>query len=397
MRKADFPLLVNNPALHYLDSAATAQKPRAVIDAMVRFMENDYGSVNRGLYALSVRATDAYIAARQKVAGFINAARAEEIIFTRGATEAINLVAASWGGANLRAGDEIILTGLEHHANIVPWTQIAQKTGAVIKVAAVEPDGAVKTDSIAALVTDKTKLIACAHISNVLGTILPVADICALARSRGIVTLIDGCQAAPHMKIDVQAIGCDFYVFSSHKIYGPSGIGALYGRYDLLAAMPPYQTGGDMIEHVRWNDVTFKAPPARFEAGTPAIIEAVGFAAAIDYINGFDRAAVHAHEHALMQQATKLLQEIPGLTIHGTSADKASIIAFSIAGIAPYDLGTLAGEMGVCIRAGQHCAEPLHDALGVAATCRASFSVYNDGGDVIALADAIGRAREMLS
>ncbi len=393
MRKQDFPLLVNNPGLHYLDSAATAQKPRSVIEAMTRFMENDYGSVNRGLYPLSVRATDAYIHARQKVAGFINAARMEEIVFTRGATEAINLVAASWGGANLQPGDEIVLTGLEHHANIVPWLQ----TQATVKHAALDVDGAVTLDAIKAQVTERTKLIACAHVSNVLGTVLPVAEICAFARSKNITTLIDGCQAAPHRKVDVQAIGCDFYVFSAHKLYGPSGIGALYGRYDVLAVMPPYQTGGDMIEHVTWQGATFKAPPARFEAGTPAIIEAVGFAAAIDYVQSIGFDAMHAHEAQLMQQATAALQGINSLTIHGTAPGKAAIIAFSIAGVAPYDVATLAGEMGICIRAGQHCAEPLHDALGVAATCRASFSLYNDAADVEALVAAIGKAQRMLA
>lgn len=393
--KSDFPLLMGQP-IHYLDSAATAQKPQSVIDAMVRFTTQDYGNVHRGIYSVSARATAAYAKARETVARFINTTRTEEIIFTSGATEGVNLVAASWGRANLQPGDEIVLTALEHHANIVPWLQVAEEKGAMIKVAPLSPDGTVTLAAIAAQITDRTKLIACAHVSNVLGTVLPVADICTLARTKNIATLVDGCQAVAHRPVDVQAIGCDFYVFSAHKLYGPSGIGALYGRYDLLAAMPPYKSGGDMIEHVSWQGATFKAPPARFEAGTPAIIEAIGFAAAINYVQAIGFEAIMAHETTLLEQATAALQQIPGLTIHGTAAGKEALITFSIDGVQAYDLATLLDQMNICIRAGQHCAEPLHETLGVNTTARASFAIYNNSDDVAALVSGVQKAREML-
>lgn len=392
--KRDFPQLAQD--ITYLDSAATAPKPRQVIDAMVRFMESDYANVHRGIYGIAARATERYAQARQRVARFINAAP-EEVVFTKGATEAINLVAASWGGSTLQAGDEIVVTALEHHANIVPWQMIAQAHGAIVRVVPLNPAGEVTLDAVKATVTDKTKILACAHVSNTLGTVLPVAEICAFARSRGIVTLVDGCQAAAHRAVDMQAIGCDFYVFSSHKLYGPSGLGILYGRTNRLMAMPPYQTGGDMIDHVRWQGTTFKTPPHRFEAGTPAIVEVIGFAAALDYIStiGFDRIA--AHEHALLQLATAELQKIPGLRIHGTAPEKEAIITFSIDDVHPYDLATIADQMGVCLRAGQHCTEPLHDWLGVAATTRASFALFNTADDVATLITAIKKAQEMLA
>lgn len=392
----DFPLIKNQP-IHYLDSAATTQKPQRVIDAMVRCLENDYANVHRGIYSVAARATAAHAAARQTVASFINATRCEELIFTSGATDSINLVAATWGRANLQAGDEIVLTALEHHANIVPWLQLAQERGCTIKVAPLEADGQVTVDSVARQMTDRTKLIACAHVSNVLGTVLPVADICALARVKGIVTLIDGCQAVAHRPVDVQAIGCDFYVFSAHKLYGPTGIGALYGRYALLAEMPPYQTGGDMIEQVSFSTASFKAPPARFEAGTPAIIEAIGFANAVNYVRGIGFDAIMAHETMLLEAATAQLRQIDGLTIHGTAPGKEAIICFSIAGVQAYDLATICDQMGVCIRAGQHCAEPLHEALGVTTTARASFAIYSTMNDVTALVQAVRKAKEMLS
>lgn len=393
MLKAHFPQLLQ--PITYLDAAATTPKPQVVIDAMVDFMRTDYANVHRGIYGIAARATERFAAARARVARFINAAE-NEIIFTKGATEAINLVAASWGGSHLQAGDEIVLTQLEHHANIVPWQQVAAATGAVIKVVPVEPDGSISQAKVLAAFTDKTKILCCAHVSNVLGTVLPVAEICAAARARGIVTLVDGCQAAAHRPVDVQALGCDFYVFSAHKLYGPSGIGALYGRAEILNHMPPYQTGGDMISHVSFTESTFKDAPARFEAGTPPIIEAIGFAAALDFIDGVGLATLAAHEHQLLQQAMAALQEISNLTIHGTAPDKEAIITFSIAGLHPYDLATIADQTGVCLRAGQHCAEPLHAVLGVNATARVSFGAFNESRDIDVLLAAIKQARAML-
>lgn len=390
MNKPDFPQLAQN--ITYLDSAATAPKPRAVIDAMVKFIETDYANVHRGIYGIAARATEAYASARVRVAKFINAAP-EEVVFTKGATEAINLVAASWGRTNLQACDEIVVTGLEHHANIVPWQQVAKEKGAVLRVVPVAADGQVTLDAVKATVTDKTKLLAFAHVSNTLGTVLPVADICAFARSRNIMTLVDGCQAAAHRTVDMQQLGCDFYVFSSHKLYGPSGIGVLFGRTVLLCAMPPYQSGGDMIARVTFDETTFKDPPHRFEAGTPPIIEAIGFAAALDYITNIGLDKIAAHEHELLQLATRELQQINSLTIHGTAPNKEAIIAFSIEGVHPYDLATIADQFGVCLRAGQHCTEPLHDALGVSATARVSFAMFNTPDDIATLVKAIKKAQ----
>lgn len=393
MRKQDFPQLAQN--ITYLDSAATAPKPRAVIEAMTRFIETDYANVHRGIYGIAARATERYAAARVRVAQFINAST-NEIVFTKGATEGINLVAASWGRSNLHAGDEIVVTALEHHANIVPWQQVAQEHGATLRVVPLDATGQVTLAAVQATVTYKTKILACAHVSNVLGSVLPVADICAFARTRGIVTLIDGCQAAAHRRIDMQALGCDFYVFSAHKLYGPSGIGVLYGRHEVLQAMPPYQTGGDMIARVAWAGTTFKDAPQRFEAGTPAIIEAIGLAAALDYLDGIGLTTIAAHEQSLLQLATAALQKIDGLTIHGTATDKEAIITFSLAGVHPYDLATIADQLGVCLRVGQHCAEPLHDLLGVSATARVSFALFNTADDVAMLVQAIKKAQEML-
>ncbi|MGE3770718.1 MAG: aminotransferase class V-fold PLP-dependent enzyme [Bdellovibrionales bacterium] len=393
MRKQDFPQLRQN--ITYLDSAATAPKPAAVLDAMRTFAETDYANVHRGIYGIAARATDAYAKARARVAQFVNAGT-NETVFTKGATESINLVAASWGRTNLQRGDHILLTALEHHANIVPWQMLAEEKGLIIDVVPLEEDGNITLATFERAVTPQTKLIACAHVSNVLGTVLPVADICKLARSKSIVTLIDGCQAVAHRPVDVKAIGCDFYVFSAHKLYGPSGIGALYGRTELLNAMPPYQGGGDMIEHVTWQKTTFREAPSRFEAGTPPIIEAVGFDAAIDYITGIGFDKIMAHENALLALATKELQKVPGLTIHGTAPGKEPIITFSIAGVQPYDLATLADNFGVCLRVGMHCAEPLHTTLGVPATARVSFALFNEEKDVQQLVAAISKACEML-
>lgn len=397
--RADFPILatkVHGKPLVYLDSAASAQKPRAVIHAMSRFYEEDYANIHRGVHYLSQRSTDAFEGARAKVARFINAAKADEIVFTRNATEAINLVAHSWGRKNLGAGDEVILTELEHHANIVPWQLLRAEKGIEIKVAPIDDSGQVRLDALAAMIGPKTRLIAVSHMSNALGTILPVREIVRLAREAGALVLLDGCQAAVHRRIDVQSLDADFYVFSSHKIYGPTGLGVLYGKYALLDAMPPYQGGGDMIERVTFARTTFKPPPARFEAGTPAIAEAVGLAAAIDYLSELGPDFIAAHEDDLLAYATARLQAVDGLKIHGTAEEKGAILSFTLDGAHAHDVATILDQQGVAVRAGHHCAHPLMDRLGVVATARASLALYSTRDEVDALVDAIGIVKRIL-
>lgn len=395
--RADFPGLaqtINGRPLVYLDSAASAQKPRQMLEAMERFYRNDYANIHRGLHTLSVRATQAYDAARSAVRRFLHAAHDDEIVFTRGATEAINLIAASWG-ARLQAGDEIVITELEHHANIVPW-QLLEARGVRLVPARVTDDGVVTAAAVAACLTARTKLVAVAHVSNALGTILPVAEIIALAHARQIPVLVDGCQAICHMPVDVQALGADFYVFSGHKLYGPTGIGVLYGRAELLAGMPPYQGGGDMIESVSFKGTLFKEPPLRFEAGTPAIAEAIGLAAAIDYLRGIGMARIAAHEQDLLDYATAQLRAIDGLRIIGTAPAKAAVISFVIAGTHPSDIGTLLDQHGVAVRTGHHCAQPIMDRFGLPGTVRASFGLYNTREDVDRLAAAVRDVAGML-
>ena len=391
--RADFPILartVHGKPLVYLDSAASAQKPRAVIDAMSHFYEEDYANIHRGVHFLSQRATDAFEVARAKVARFLNAAKADEIIFTRNATESINLVATSWGRKNLGPGDEVVLTELEHHANIVPWQMLRAERGFEIKVAPIDETGQIRLDAMAGLIGPRTRLVAVSHMSNALGTILPVREIVRMAHAQGALVLIDGCQAAVHKQVDVQALDADFYVFSAHKLYGPSGIGVLYGKYALLDAMPPYQGGGDMIDRVTFARTTFKEPPHRFEAGTPAICEAIGLAAAIDYLAELGPSFIADHEGEVLAYATERLNAIDGVTIHGTAAEKGAILSFTMAGAHAHDVATILDQQGVAVRAGHHCAHPLMDRLGVAATARASFALYSTKAEADALADAIG-------
>ncbi|MGB4101821.1 MAG: cysteine desulfurase [Alphaproteobacteria bacterium] len=397
--RADFPGLaqqVHGKPLVYLDSAASAQKPVQVLEAMDRFYRRDYANIHRGVHELSQRATRHYEAARATVRRFINAAHDHEIIFTRGATEAINLVAASWGSANLQAGDEVVVTELEHHANIVPWQMLAGR-GVKLVPARMNDAGEVTADAVRVCLTSRTKLVAVAHIANALGTVLPVAEIIALAHARGIPVLVDGCQAVCHSPVDVQALGADFYVFSGHKLYGPTGVGVLYGRAELLAAMPPYQGGGDMIETVSFDGTTFKEPPQRFEAGTPAIAEAVGLAAAIDYVGAIGMARIAAHEQDILVYATEKLCGIPGLRIIGTAANKAAVLSFVVEGAHPSDLGTLLDRHGIAVRTGHHCAQPVMTRLNLpGGTVRASFGLYTTRDDIDRCAAALVQVQGML-
>jgi cysteine desulfurase / selenocysteine lyase len=381
--------------LHYLDSAATTQKPVAVIDAMDRFYRESYGTVRRGVYRLSEKATAAYEGTRKQVAALLNAASDREIIYTSGTTQGINLVAYSWGGKFLKAGDEIILSQIEHHANIVPWQIIAERTGAIIKVIPVDESGTLDLGEYRKLLSDKTRMVAVNHISNALGTINPVKEIIRLAHQAGALALIDGAQSIAHMPVDVRDLDADFYAFSGHKMFGPTGIGILYGKLALLETMPPYQGGGDMIMRVTFPKTTYQAPPYRFEAGTPPIAEVVGLGVAVDWLRktGLDRIA--AHEHALLEYGTAILAEVPGLKLIGTAKAKGGILSFTLDGVHPHDIGTLLDEDGIAIRAGHHCAQPTMDRFGVPATARASLGPYNDYADLDALAKGLKRIGEM--
>ena len=387
-------LLPDGRPWHYLDTGATAQKPQAVIDATVRAMGADYATVHRGVYARSADMTLAFEAARARVAGFIHAADANECVFVRGATEAINLVANTWGQANIGAGDRILLSRLEHHSNIVPWQLLAERVGAEIDVCPLTDDGRIDLDAAAAMLTPAHKLVALAHVSNVLGSVLDVPRAAALAHGVGAKLLIDGCQAVPRLAVDVQALGCDFYVFSSHKLYGPTGIGVLWGKGELLAAMPPWQGGGAMIDRVTFERTTYAPAPQRFEAGTPAMIEAIGLAAAIDFVEGIGIDAIAAHEGDLVRACRDALSGINSVRLLGPE-DSAGIVSFVVEGVHPHDVGTILDESGVAVRAGHHCAQPLMDALGVPATVRASFGVYNDMSDVDALVKGLQRVRSI--
>jgi cysteine desulfurase/selenocysteine lyase len=378
---------------HYLDTGATAQKPQAVIDATVRAMGADYATVHRGVYARSAEMTLAYEAARRRVASFIGG-REDEVVFTRGATEAINLVAQTWGQANLKNGDRVLLSLLEHHSNIVPWQLLAARTGVAIDVCPLTADGRIDLDAAERILTPAHKLVSFAHVSNVLGAVLDVPRAAALAHGVGARLLLDGCQAVPRLPVDVAALDCDFYVFSSHKLYGPTGIGALWARADILADMPPWQGGGAMIDRVSFAGTTFAPPPARFEAGTPAIIEAIGLAAAIDYHEGLGMAALHAHEVTLAATLRTELQRLNAVTVFGPE-DGVGVVSFALDGIHPHDLGTILDEENVAIRAGHHCAQPLMEHLGVPATARASFGLYNDESDIAALLRGIERTRRI--
>ena len=398
--RGQFPILaqtVRGRPLVYLDNAATTQKPLAVIDAMRAFASRDYANVHRGVHLLSQRATDAFEAARAKLAAFVHACDTGEIVFVRGATEAINLVAQSFVRPRLQPGDEVLVTAMEHHADIVPWQMVCEAASAKLRVLPMADDGALALDALPALLTARTRMLAVTHVSNVLGTVNDVARIARLAHARGVPVLVDGAQAVAHLPVDVQALDCDFYAFSGHKLYGPTGVGVLWGRAEHLAAMPPYQGGGDMIRTVSFERTTYADPPARFEAGTPHITGAVGLAAAVDFVQGLGRDAMAAHERALLELAQKELSRIPGLRIYGTVAGKIGVVSFNVDGLHAHDLGTIVDTEGVAIRAGHHCAMPLMQRYGVAAMARASLGVYNTEDDVHALVRAVRKAHAMFA
>ena len=395
-RRADFPILADNPGLHYLDSAATSQKPRVVLDAMRDYYEHDNANPHRGAYELSARATDRYHAARERLARFLGASDAESLVFTRGTTEALNLVATAWGRANVKAGDEIVVTALEHHANFVPWQQLALATGAHFRICPLTPDHHVDLDALRALVGPRTKVVAFNHVSNALGTMNPVREIARIARASSALVVCDGAQAVPHLRVDFDGLDVDFYAFSGHKMCGPMGIGGLIGRRAILDAMPPYQFGGDMIEIVGDECTTWNALPHKFEAGTPNVGDAVGLAAACDYLDAIGMDAVLEHERALVRLATERLASVEGIHIYGPPpAERSGVVSFTLGDIHPHDLATILDEDGVCIRAGHHCAQPLMRRLGVSATARASFYLYNDESDVEALVRALEKAKAL--
>ena len=394
--RADFPILsrhVYDRPLVYLDNAASAQKPHVVVETMRQVYEEEYANVHRGLHFLSGCATLKFENARDTVRRFIGAKSLDEIVFTRGATEAINLVAQTFGRTRLQPGDSIVVSQLEHHANIVPW----QLQGIKLKVAPIDATGQIILEEYEKLLTPEVKLVAISHMSNALGTILPAADIVRLAHGKGIPVLLDGCQAATHLPVNVSELDADFYVFSGHKLYGPTGIGVLYGKAGLLDSLPPWQGGGDMIDRVTFGKTTFKPSPQRFEAGTPAIAEAIGLAAALDYVTALGRNNIAAHEKMLLDYATEKLSTLPGLTLHGTAKDKDAIISFTLKGAHPQDIAMLADRQGVVIRTGHHCCMPLMDFLGVPGTCRASFGLYNTLEEVDVLLAALAKAAEMLA
>jgi cysteine desulfurase/selenocysteine lyase len=397
--RSQFPILaqrVNGKRLAYLDSAASAQKPRAVLDAMTAFQETAYANIHRGVHTLAERATMAYEGARARVARFVGADDPAEVVFVRGTTEAVNLVANSWGAANLKPGDAVLVTALEHHANIVPWQLLAGRTGLRLIPCPVTDAGDVDLAAWERLLdTEPVKLAAFLHVSNAIGTVNPAREMAAMARARGARVLVDAAQAVVHLPTDVHALGADFLCFSGHKVYGPSGIGVLWARRELLEAMPPWQGGGDMIRSVSFAGTTFAEPPSRFEAGTPAITEAVGLAAALDWLEGVGIERAAAHEHALVEEALARLAEVPGLRVIGTPRERAAVISFVIDGVHPHDVGQLLDEEGVAVRVGHHCAQPAMERFGVPATARASFAAYSDAEDVEQLVRGLGRVREI--
>ncbi len=398
--REDFPALaleVYGKPLVYLDNAASAQKPRAVLDRLERAYTAEYSNVHRGLHYLANAATEAYEGAREKVRAFLNAEKPQEIIFTRNATEAINLVAYTFGVEHVGAGDEIVLSILEHHSNVVPWHFLRERQGAVIKWAPIDDAGNFLLDAFEELLTERTRLVAITHMSNVTGTIVPVKEVVRLAHARGIPVLLDGSQAAVHLDVDVRDIGCDFYVFTGHKLYGPTGAGVLYGRYDHLAAMRPFNGGGEMIREVYEDRVTYGDPPHKFEAGTPAIVQAIGLGAAVDYVNSIGKARIRAHEAALVKYAHERLREINRVRIFGTTRDKGPIVAFDVQGAHPHDIATIIDRSGVAVRAGTHCTMPLLARYGVTATCRASFGLYNTAAEVDSLAQGLIKAQDFFA
>jgi cysteine desulfurase / selenocysteine lyase len=398
--REDFPALgmqIYGKPLVYLDNAASAQKPKAVLDRLQRAYTAEYANVHRGLHYLANVATEAYENAREKVRAFINAARTEEIVFTRNATEAINLVAYTFGRERLRAGDEIVLSIMEHHSNIVPWHFLRERQGAVIKWAPVDDEGNFLLDEFERLLTARTRMVAITHMSNMLGTVVPVKEVVQRAHARGIPVLLDGAQAGVHLDVDVQDIGCDFYVLTGHKLYGPTGIGVLYGKHEHLAAMPPFNGGGEMIREVFEDRIIYGEPPHKFEAGTPPIVQAIGLGAAIDYVNSIGKSRIRAHEASLLKYATERLREINALRIFGAARDKGPIISFEVQGAHPHDVATIIDRAGVAVRAGTHCVMPLLARFGVSATCRASLALYNTREEVDCLAQALIKAREFFT
>ncbi|MEC8062290.1 MAG: cysteine desulfurase [Pseudomonadota bacterium] len=398
--RADFPILaqdIRGQSLVYLDSAASAQKPRQVIDCVSGVYETGYANVHRGLHYLSEKATADYEGAREKIRTFMNAESSAEIIYTRGASEAINLVAASWGGANIGPGDEIVISEAEHHSNIVPWQILRDQKGAVLKVLPVDDEGAVHLDQFRGLLSERTKIVAVTHVSNVLGTVYPIKEMARLAHQVGAVILIDGCQGITHMPVDVRDLDCDFYAFSGHKLYGPSGIGVLYGKAALLEAMPPYQSGGDMIERVTFEKSTWAELPHKFEAGTPAIAQAIGLGAAVDYVSQVGMAAIAAHEQELLTYTTQRLASVPGLRLIGTAPGKVSVVSFVMDCAHPHDISTIIDQTGVAIRAGHHCAQPLIDRFDIPSAARASFGMYNTVEEADRLVAGLEKVKEIFA
>ena len=396
--RADFPILAEKIYGHplvFLDSAASAQKPSQVIEAVKHCYEHEYANIHRGVYALSQRATEGFEAARDTVRTFLNAAESREIIFVRGGTEAINLVADAYGRANLGPGDEIILSHMEHHSNIVPWQMLRAERGVVLRIAPIDDDGNLLIDEFEKLLGPRTRLVAMTHASNALGTIVDIKQVARLAHAHGALLLVDGCQGVVHLEVDVQDIDCDFYVFSGHKLYGPSGIGALYGKAALLEDMRPYQGGGEMIRTVTFEKTEYNVIPHKFEAGTPNIAGAIGLGAAIDYVTGLGIQRIAAHEHELLTYATEKLSEFNSVRLYGTARDKAAILSFAIEGVHPHDVGTILDRQGIAVRAGHHCAQPVMDRFGVAATVRASFGLYNTTEDADALCAGIAKVMEL--
>jgi cysteine desulfurase/selenocysteine lyase len=398
--RRDFPILserVHGKPLVYLDSANTSQKPQSVLEAMDGYYRHANANIHRATHLLSERATALYEGARAKAAAFINAPDVRSIVLTRGTTDGINLVAQSYGRSTFRAGDEIVITWLEHHSNIVPWQLLCEQTGAVLRVAPINDLGEIDLDAYAALLSPRTRLVAVSHVSNALGTINPVREITEQAHACGALVLLDGAQAVPHLTVDVQALECDFYVFSSHKMFGPTGVGVLYGRRSLLEGMPPYQGGGDMIESVTFEKTLYNAVPYKFEAGTPNIGGVVGFGAAVDYLTAIDREAALAHEDAILEYATARVREIPGTRIIGEARHKTGVLSFILEGVHPHDAGTILDNEGVAVRTGQHCAQPVMDRFGLTATIRASLGIYNTREDIDALVRGLGRVREVFA
>ena len=398
--RADFPILrrqVHGKPLVYLDNAATAQKPRAVIDTLSRYYEQENANIHRGVHYLSERATEEYEAARSTIQHFLNAPDASEIIFVRGATEGINLVAQTYGRANVGQGDEVLISAMEHHSNIVPWQILCEEKGAKLRVIPISDSGELVWEEFEKLLNSRTKMVAITHVSNALGTINPVRRIVEQSHRANVPVLVDGAQSVPHLEVDVQALDCDFFVFSGHKIYGPTGIGILYGKSALLDAMPPYQGGGDMISSVTFEKTTYNKLPYKFEAGTPHIAGGIGLGCAIGYLNGVGIERVEQHEHELLEYATQAVGEIPGLRIIGTAAEKASALSFIMEGIHPHDIGTILDQQGIAIRTGHHCAQPVMQRFGIPATARASFALYNTREEVDALISGLWKVREVFA